>query len=170
LAKRVGVDVGVTTTPYYTDKSVAIASTNQYPDHPKHIHIVGYDTLIRIANPKYYPSHSPPLSALGPFFSAGHGFLTTQRPYDPSDESSKDFGTEQEQTEFLDELRRGGKEELGFKSEWTKQIQMLPPGEGQGVSSSRIRAAVKAGRWDEAGKLCTPSVLQWVRLRYLYQI
>lgn len=163
------MDVGLTSSPYYTDKSSAIAATDVYPKDIKHVHIIGYDTFTRIVNPKYYPGHNPPFSALAPYFEAGHHFLFTQRPAVSEDESSESWGSTEDQQKFLDDLKIGSLEELGFQKTWGEQVHMLPPGNGQGISSTRLRAAVSKGNWDEADKLCTPSVLEWIKSRDLYR-
>jgi nicotinamide-nucleotide adenylyltransferase len=164
----IAVDVGLTKEPYYTDKSIAIAQTLQYPSNPTHVHLVGFDTLIRFCNPKYYQSHSPPLSALAPFFSAGHRIRVTQRPYDPNDASSKEFGTAEEQTSYRKGLIEGGLEKDGFTKRWAEQIDMVPPEEGVGISSTRIRKAAKEGDWDLVGRLCTEDVAAWIKSESLY--
>ncbi|CAI6338323.1 unnamed protein product [Periconia digitata] len=166
----ISIDVGLTTEPYYTDKSMAIAESEPpfYESSPKHIHLVGYDTLIRFCNPKYYPNHSPPLSALTPFFDAGHGLRVTARPYDESDESSKEYGTIEEQREYVMALRRGDRESEGFKSEWGRNVELVEDVEGVGISSTRVRKAAKSQEWEIVSQLCTESVSAWVRDQALY--
>ena len=167
---NVSIDIGLTTEPYYTDKSTAISSTerNPYPSHPNHVHLVGYDTLIRFCNPKYYPKYSPPLSALAPFFNAGHKLRVTQRPYDASDESSKAFGTIEEQKDYVKRLRDGELEGEGFEKSWAERIDMVDAKEGVGISSTRVRSAAKEGEWALVGELCTEGVAGWVRDQRLY--
>ncbi|KAF2183332.1 Nucleotidylyl transferase [Zopfia rhizophila CBS 207.26] len=167
---NISIDIGLTKEPYYTDKSIAIVSTEplSYPSNPVHVHLVGYDTLIRFCAAKYYPNHNPPLSALAPFFSAGHKLRVTQRPFDPSDRSSSQFGTVEEQAVYLQNLRDGGFEKEGFEKAWGNQIDMVAGDDGVGVSSTRIRNAAKAGDWDVVKQLCTEGVATWVREMALY--
>ncbi|KAF2690612.1 Nucleotidylyl transferase [Lentithecium fluviatile CBS 122367] len=166
----ISIDIGLTKEPYYTDKSAAIATTTPpfYPSAPRHVHLVGYDTLIRFCNPKYYPNADPPLSALAPFFAAGHKLRVMQRPYDPEDASSKEFGTVEEQREFVRALMHGKREAEGFKREWGGHIDFVSGGEGVGISSTRVRNAAKEGAWGEVGRLCTEGVAAWVRDQGLY--
>ncbi len=165
------IDIGLTTAPYYSDKSAAIdcAESSPYPKGIKHVHLVGYDTLIRFTAAKYYKDYSPPLSALAPFFEAGHKLRVTQRPANADDTSSSEFGTADEQRGYLDSLRRGELESEGFKPEWAERLDMVPGGEGVGVSSTRARKAAKRGDWEEVDKLLTPSVAGWVREMGLYK-
>ncbi|KAI2485753.1 Nucleotidylyl transferase [Pyrenophora tritici-repentis] len=166
----VSIDIGLTKEPYYSDKSAAIANATPpvYPSKPIHVHLVGYDTLIRFCNPKYYPKHDPPLSALKPFFDANHKLRVTQRPADASDESSNDFGTTEEQARYLDDLKLGKQEEDGFAPTWGNNIDMVQAEEGVGVSSTRVRKAAKEGQWETVDQLCTEGVATWIKDQILY--
>jgi len=166
----ISIDIGLTKEPYYSDKSAAIADATPpvYPSKPIHVHLVGYDTLIRFCNPKYYPKHDPPLSALKPFFDASHKLRVTQRPADASDESSNDFGTIEEQERYLDDLKLGKQEEAGFAPAWGNNIDMVQAEEGVGVSSTRVRKAAKEGQWDTVDQLCTKGVAAWIKDQALY--
>ncbi|KAF2742561.1 Nucleotidylyl transferase [Sporormia fimetaria CBS 119925] len=166
----VSIDIGLIKEPYYTDKSTAIAQSSPpiYPSNPIHVHLVGYDTLIRFCNPKYYPNHTPPLSALAPFFQAGHKLRVTQRPFDPTDPSSKEFGTVEQQSAYLQSLRDGKLENDGFEKVWGERIDMVAASEGVGISSTRVRRAAKEGDWEIVGELCTQGVAEWIRSQKLY--
>ncbi|RMZ02843.1 hypothetical protein D0862_05880 [Hortaea werneckii] len=157
----VPVDIGVTTVPYYTDKSAAIASSAWYPDSPKHIHLVGYDTLTRFFAAKYYKDFNPPFSALDPYFDAGHRLRVTLRPDD-------DYGSEAEQRAFAQSLEKGDMEKDGGKREWAKQLDLVPPNPKAGVSSTKVRKAAKAGEWSKVHELCTEGVMQYVKSEKLY--
>lgn len=167
---EISIDIGLTKEPYYSDKSAAIADTKPafYSSDPIHVHLVGYDTLIRFCNSKYYPKYDPPLSALKPFFDAGHKLRVTQRPTDPNDASSSEFGGVAEQEEYLQRLKYGKEEKAGFLPAWGKNIDMVQPNEGVGVSSTRVRKAANEGRWDEVGELCTEGVAAWIQDQALY--
>ncbi|KAH9881192.1 hypothetical protein J1614_001687 [Plenodomus biglobosus] len=167
---NLSIDIGLTKEPYYSDKSVAIVETKPlfYPSGPSHVHLVGYDTLIRFCNPKYYPNHNPPLSALKPFFDANHKLRVTQRPSDASDASSSGFGTLEEQDQYLRNLSEGGQQAQGFDPTWARNIVMTRAEGSVGVSSTRIRRAASEGRWDEVGELCTEGVAAWIKDQKLY--
>jgi nicotinamide-nucleotide adenylyltransferase len=168
---NISIDIGLTKEPYYSDKSIAIANTEPlfYPSKPIHVHLVGYDTLIRFCNPKYYQDYKPPLSALKPFFEAGHKLRVTQRPYVPNDKSSAEFGTVEEQQRYLKGLQDGDLEKEGLLKSWAERIDMVEGGEGVGISSTRVRNAAKEGNWDEVGRLCTEEVSAWVQSQKLYK-
>jgi nicotinamide-nucleotide adenylyltransferase len=167
----VSIDIGLTKEPYYSDKSTAIKETTPpfYSSDPIHVHLVGYDTLIRFCNPKYYPKHDPPLSALKPFFDAGHKLRVTQRPADPSDESSNEFGTVEEQDRYLQGLRDGDEEKAGFVPAWGNNIDMAKAEKGVGISSTRVRNAAKEGKWEVVDELCTEGVAAWLKDQSLYK-
>jgi nicotinamide-nucleotide adenylyltransferase len=167
----VSIDIGLTKEPYYSDKSIAIKETTPpfYSSDPIHVHLVGYDTLIRFCNPKYYPKHDPPLSALKPFFDAEHKLRVTQRPADPSDESSNEFGTVEEQDRYLQGLRDGNEEKAGFVPAWGNNIDMAKAEKGVGISSTRVRNAAKEGKWEVVDELCTEGVAAWLKDQSLYK-
>ncbi|KAJ4311863.1 hypothetical protein N0V94_007738 [Neodidymelliopsis sp. IMI 364377] len=167
---NLSIDIGLTKEPYYSDKSVAIRDTTPpfYSSNPIHVHLTGYDTLIRFCNPKYYPEYDPPLSALEPFFDAGHKLRVTQRPTDSNDKSSQEFGTVEEQQRYVQNLRDGTREKDGFKPQWGNNIDMVQASEGVGISSTRVRNAAKEGKWDEVGQLCTEGVAAWLKDQALY--
>lgn len=160
----VPIDIGVTKVPYYTDKSLAITADGrrEYPDSPRHVHLIGFDTLTRFFNPKYYSSFDPPLSALDPYFAAGHHVRGTLRPDDG-------FGSVDEQKAFVARLGSGELEREGGKREWAAQVEVVKETDGVGVSSTRIRKAASEGKWDTVGELCTPTVAGWIRREGLYR-
>ncbi|KAK1824244.1 hypothetical protein LTR12_001310 [Friedmanniomyces endolithicus] len=151
----VPVDIGVTSLPYYTDKSAAIETEGAewYP--------IGYDTITRFFAAKYYPKFDPPLSALNPYFDAGHGLRVTLRP-------DGEFGSVEDQRAFVRRLESGDMEAEGGKKEWAKQVELVAPNPKMGVSSTGIRKDAKRGDWKEVGELCTPGVLAYVRSEGLY--
>nr|POE82339.1 putative nicotinamide mononucleotide adenylyltransferase [Quercus suber] len=159
----VAVDIGVTKVPFYTDKTLAIAAEAKqlYPRGPKHVHLIGFDTLTRFLNPKYYPSFDPPLSALDAYFDAGHHVRTTLRPDDG-------FGTVEDQQLYISRLENGELDPVGGKARWAKQVEIARDRDGVGVSSTKIRNAIVAGRWLEVQESCTPGVAAWLQAEKLY--
>ncbi|KAG9677280.1 Nucleotidylyl transferase, partial [Aureobasidium melanogenum] len=158
------VDIALTTAPYYTDKSLAISKegSEHYPDSPKHVHLLGFDTITRFFAAKYYPNFSPPLSALNPYFDAGHRLRVTLRPSD-------EYGTVESQQEFVNSLARGDMESDGGKREWASQIEVVHAEEGVGVSSTRVRKAAKQQDWNEVQQLCTRGVGKAVMEDTIYE-
>lgn len=155
------VDVGLTTKPYYNDKSEAIEKASAYSDSPQHIHLVGYDTFVRIFEPKYYKGHNPPLSALTGFFNV-HGLRITSRP-------REQWGESREQNKFWQRLADGDMEADGAKREWADRIEMVESEpDGVGISSTNIRKAVGQNDWDTVRRMCTENVAGWMDEMKLY--
>lgn len=165
---RVPIDIGVAKVPYYNDKSEAIATERSstsdgtfYPDNPVHIHLLGFDTLTRFFNPKYYSSFDPPLSALDGFFRNGHSLRVTLRP-------DNSYGSEAEQRAWAKRLEDGELESAGGKKEWAGQVELAEPNKQQGVSSTSVRKAAAAADSDTVRSLCSPGVAAWIEDQKLY--
>nr|POE52191.1 putative nicotinamide mononucleotide adenylyltransferase [Quercus suber] len=159
----VPIDIGITKAPYYTDKTLAITAEAKqfYPDEPKHVHLIGFDTLVRFFDPKYYSSFNPPLSALAPYFDTGHHIRATLRPDDG-------FGSLQDQQAYVLKLGNGELESVGGNPQWAKQVDVVRAENGFGVSSTKIRNAATDNKWDDVRNLCTPRVAEWLQTEKLY--
>lgn len=179
------IDIGVTKYPFYTDKSRAIESEQGqkfYPTHPRHIHLLGYDTLTRFFTAKYYiqqDSFDPPFAALEPYFDKGHGLRVTLRPDSSSSPSAGPASSvekgnvekEDQKQSFLQNLTdpKGEMQKNGARAKWARQIEFVSPHDAEmGVSSTRIREAVGKGEWEVVRELCTPRVARWVEREGLY--
>ncbi|ETI21876.1 hypothetical protein G647_05945 [Cladophialophora carrionii CBS 160.54] len=188
------IDIGITKQPYFVDKASAIRDSNVYenPDREdgvvEQIHLTGFDTLLRIFTPKYYPKHDPPLSALEPFLQH-HRVRATIRvdPDSPSENlkdaqkteagsgagaapPTRDFGTPEGQLKYLEGIQQGALENEGMKREWSDRVDLVvdEDGEAQGVSSTKVRDAVKEGNWAQVRELVGPSVGDWIKETRLY--
>ncbi|KAE9985925.1 hypothetical protein EG328_006765 [Venturia inaequalis] len=171
----VEIDIGLTKEPYYTSKSHAITTAlpPPYPSNPTHTHLLGYDTLTRFLSPKYYATHTPPLSALSPFFDAGHKLLVLLRPSSsaPGTSSPQEEKEIQDQTLYITTLPTPPLKHQGFNPSWSAQIATLQGPdvkEAAGISSTLIRAAVGDGEWGRVEGMCTPGVAAWIRGEGLY--
>ncbi|KUL83844.1 hypothetical protein ZTR_06558 [Talaromyces verruculosus] len=155
------VDIGVTKKPYFVDKAAAIEQSGEYPDDLEQVHLTGYDTLIRIFNPKYYPpTHT--LQPLEPFLSR-HRLRVTTRPDD-------EWGNLQEQEEYLRHLAQGGREQEGGKREWAERIQLIPGRKIDEVPVSSTRARNAARSKDTLLHSLVPAtVSSYIMAQELYQ-
>jgi nicotinamide-nucleotide adenylyltransferase len=159
----IDIDIGVTKQPYFIDKAAAIEASGAYhSSNPEQIHLTGYDTLIRIFNPKYYPPEHT-LQPLGPFLTK-HRLRVMMRPDD-------EWGGREEQQRYLLELAEGGRESDGARREWASRIQLV---EGKGVaedavSSTRAREAAKKGRREQLETLVSEGVCEYVVTQGLYK-
>ncbi|KAK7712268.1 hypothetical protein SLS63_012446 [Diaporthe eres] len=168
------VDVGLTTHPYFHDKSAAIATSPEYDfhsaqtdntgePHTSQIFLAGYDTLIRIFTPKYYTSpvpeagidppqldKTPMQMALDPFFARAQLRVTMR--------TDDDWGGREDQLGYLERIMHGNElEEVGGRREWARRVELVEgmsgDTEGGAVSSTLAREAVKAGDWGRLRQL-----------------
>ncbi|KAI1196523.1 Nucleotidylyl transferase [Nemania serpens] len=169
------VDIAVTTEPYFHAKARAIGTSTYYhgvegADTPEgaanavvaeQVYLTGYDTLIRIFNPKYYPDNSMK-TALDPFFAHARLRVTMR--------TDDDWGDEAAQVAYLEELRAGMLEAVGGRVEWVDKIDLVHgrTGDEAVVSSTKVRDAVRRRDWEGLGELVSEGVIGWIRENELY--
>lgn len=180
------VDIGLTTHPYFHDKSAAIAASPEYDTpssqtsndgepHTGQLFLAGYDTLIRIFTPKYYtspvpeagvdpppqPDNKTPMQmALDPFFARAQ-LRVTMRPDD-------DWGGREDQLGYIERIMHGGElEKVGGRSEWARRVELVEGtsggADGGVVSSTLAREAVKGKDWGRLRELvpsCVASLIE----------
>lgn len=155
------IDIALTKHPYFIDKASAITSSGAYPPQVTQLHLIGYDTLIRLLDPKYYPpTHT--LAPLEPFLGK-HRLRVTYR-------TDADWGDREKQEEYLRRLAGGEREREGGRREWAQRIKLVE-GRREGeevVSSTKVREAAKKGDKEMLGKLVTQGVAEWVLQERLY--
>ncbi|KAF9874543.1 cytidylyltransferase [Colletotrichum karsti] len=162
----VEVDLGLTTMPFFHDKARAVAEAGVYPREVEQVYLAGFDTLIRIFNPKYYGEASdegerPIRRALDPFLGRSR-LRVTMRVDD-------EWGGEKEQVGYLEKLRDGGLEEVGGRREWGERVEMVS-GEGEVVvSSTKVREAARTGDGVVLEGLLGRRVREWVLEEGLYR-
>jgi len=155
------IDIGVTKEPYFIDKAAAITSSGIYKNNPEQVHLIGYDTIVRLFNPKYYPPQHT-LAPLEPFLQA-HRLRMTYRP-------DADWGDPKAQEDFVKGIREGTLEEKGGKRAWADRIELVD-GRKVGeeiVSSTKVREAVRKGDREALKMLVTEGVVDWILQEELY--
>ncbi|KAK6225405.1 cytidylyltransferase [Colletotrichum tabaci] len=175
----VDVDLGLTTMPYFHDKSQVISDNGFYAvegEGPQQVYLAGYDTLIRIFNPKYYNAAGPSTTDDG----EGSGAVAVtpiRKALDPFLERSRlritmrtddEWGDERAQVAYLEGLRDGGLEEVGGCGAWAERVEMVR-GVGEAVSSTRVREAARSGDEEALGRLVGRRVKEWVTGEELYR-
>ena len=135
----IAVDVGVVKTPLFINKVEAIASSGVYSEtasdaEPQQVHLIGFDTLLRLLDPQYYPGKT--LRSLEVLFGR-HRVRVTGRAQDK-------WGDQEKQMEFVQQLAHGIKDEEGFKREWTHNLELVDGrrADDEAVSSTKVREAV----------------------------
>ncbi|PFH62491.1 hypothetical protein XA68_13393 [Ophiocordyceps unilateralis] len=166
------VDVAVTNKALFSDKAIAVANSGVYADDVELVFLVGFDTLVRILDAKYYTSMETTLSH---FFHRSR-LQVTIRPGDA-------WGSAKEQLDFASRLTQ---HEAGPKAEWATRIHLRRDEEEEqtaGVSSSRVRDLMRIsgrGRHDDQGasevgqagelaRLVDAEVLDWIESEHLYR-
>lgn len=176
------VDIGLTTYPYFHDKSAAIARAAEYefatssssPTSPtlQQIFLVGYDTLVRIFNPKYYSPPVPEESVIPQNDDKVHGNKTPmQTSLDPflsrarlrvTMRTDADWGGREEQMGYVDKILHGDElEKIGGRREWAQRVEMVEAMEdkdGLVLSSTEAREAIQSKDWDKLKKLVPEAV------------
>ncbi|KAI1275703.1 hypothetical protein F5Y07DRAFT_163101 [Xylaria sp. FL0933] len=170
------VDIAVTTEPYFHAKAQAIATSPFYQGEEDldegavsidnavdsdQVYLTGYDTLIRIFNPKYYPDDSMKAS-LDPFFAHARLRVTMR--------TDDDWGDAAQQIAYLDELRAGKLEEVGGRAEWVDRIEMVQGRKDDEaiISSTKVRDAARRKDWEALTGLVGRDVAAWIRENGLY--
>ncbi|RGP68762.1 hypothetical protein FLONG3_8025 [Fusarium longipes] len=159
LDEGVEIDVAVTTMPFFHDKAKAIAESGFYAtengEQPTQTFLAGFDTIVRIFNPKYYNEGIQ--NALRPFFENCKVKVTT-RP----DET---WGGVEEQRAWLTKERV---KDVGGDEAWVERVEMVEGREGdEDVSSSRVRDTIKSGQGSLDG-LVGDEVREWIKREALY--
>ncbi|KAF3070713.1 hypothetical protein GL218_00290 [Daldinia childiae] len=159
-----GVDIAVTTEPYFHAKASAISTSDFYarePNATEQVFLTGFDTLIRIFDPKYYPDGSM-AGSLDPFFAHSKLRVTMR--------TDAEWGDAAAQRAYVRELREGGLERVGGRTGWAERIEMVE-GRTEGeevVSSTKVREAVLRRDWEALGRLVSEDVAGWIREEGLY--
>ncbi|KAL7926459.1 hypothetical protein ACQKWADRAFT_309292 [Trichoderma austrokoningii] len=156
------IDLAVTKMPYFHDKARAIAESGFYAE-PEQIFLAGFDTVIRIFNPKYYGSaeEGGMRAALGPFFDRARLRVTMR--------TDDEWGGEDEQVEYVRRLGEDQLDEVGGDKAWAGRVDLVEGRKGSGVSSSRVRELVKGGRKQELEEMVDGEVLGWIEEEGLYR-
>jgi nicotinamide-nucleotide adenylyltransferase len=162
--QEIGIDIAVTTLPYFVDKSKAIQENGAYPEQMQQVHLTGFDTLIRIMDPKYYPPGDGLYSVAE--FLGKHKLRVTYRTDDK-------WGSKEEQDVYLRDLGTlGGMEDGETKREWVSEGRIvLVEGRKEGeepVSSTKVREVVRKGNVEELKRLVTGGVAEWIVGERLY--
>lgn len=132
------IDLAVTTMPYFHGKANAIADL--YPG-VEQVFLTGYDTIIRIFDPKYYGEGEMD-RAMGRFFKTSR-IEVTLRPDDS-------WGTAEEQRKQVKKL----------VGEWEGKVDVVEASDGVGVSSSKVRELIKEGK--DSGDMVCSEVNEWI--------
>jgi nicotinamide-nucleotide adenylyltransferase len=154
------IDVGLVKQPYFHDKAAAIDESGVYPGSLHQVHLIGFDTLVRIFNTKYYPpDHN--LRVLEPFLSK-HRLRTTYRTDD-------EWGGRQEQDQYIQDIADGKRDDEGARREWARQLTLVEGRQkGEDVISSTLARAAARKSPAQLDKYVMPTVRDWIVSEKLY--
>lgn len=161
----VHVDVAVTKKPYFVDKAIAITESGVYPSDVigkslEQVHLIGFDTLLRLLDPKYYPHHN--LAPLESFFEKCRVRVTMR--------TGDAWGGLDGQNAYVKALADRTIEERGGRKEWAKRIELVEgnPEAEQIVSSTKARDAAGKHSHDTLSKLVTKEMKRYILDEKLY--
>ncbi|KAF3083246.1 hypothetical protein TWF706_001242 [Orbilia oligospora] len=148
------IDIGITPHPRFIDKSTDLSNHPFFPSEvTRQVWILGYDTLIRLLNPKYYPPHHTLTDLHTTLLSSTNRILVFTRP-------GTDLGNESSQYEYSNSL----------DPSISKKIDMVVPDDPEqvdGVSSTNVRNGVRDGSEDWELGVCS-GVAWWIGREGLY--
>lgn len=154
--REIDVDVAVTKEPFFKDKAASIDESGVYAASQQ-VHCTGYDTIIRIFNPKYYPEDSK-LSVLAPFLGK-HRLRVSYRV----GEGAEGGGDRDDQDKYVHVIGDGSRADEGMRAEWRDAIELVNDAEEvRGVSSTKAREAAIAGNRDGVVRLLGEDVAEYV--------
>lgn len=176
------IDLAVTTRALFIDKWRAMTDSEFYRAAPpvETVFLVGFDTLTRIMDPKYYLAEAGGSSgveamsaALGPFFQRARLLVTTRWGGAAGDETTKQ-ARQGDAEERQRAVVRGYNELVGTwavaaadASAPRIQVAVVEGNDMGDVSSSRVREAVASstGGWEQ---LVMPEVGDYIEREKLY--
>ncbi|PQE07517.1 hypothetical protein CJF30_00007239 [Rutstroemia sp. NJR-2017a BBW] len=162
--QEIAIDIALTTQPFFHQKSHSISTTtpSPYPTSTTHVHLTGFDTLIRVLNPKYYSEGD--LSPLVPFLER-HGLSVAWR-----DTEGEDGWSRERQEQWVGKMK-GQVEDMKGVQGWFRGENMEgeEEGKGSGISSSRVREVVREEIKKALDGLVSERVREWIVEEGLYK-
>ncbi|KAL9124496.1 MAG: hypothetical protein Q9217_006174, partial [Psora testacea] len=161
---NISIDVAVSKLPLFVDKVKEIENSGAYENakEMEQVHLIGFDTLTRLLDTKYYPPDHT-LKSLETLFRR-HRVRVTARTDDQ-------WGSREEQDAYVRELAEGRRLGEGGEREWAEKIELVE-GRKEGeeiVSSTKVREAVKSGDREALEKLVLQDVANWIFNEGLYK-
>jgi nicotinamide-nucleotide adenylyltransferase len=152
----VQIDIGITDHPMFVDKAINLASSAEYSSVAEQVYPIGYDTLIRLLDTKYYAEKT--LAEVGQFFERARVVMTLR-----GDEVS-----EHDQREYVEKLRRGDRDNEGADRRWADRIEIVSKMD-EDLSSTKAREAVAAANLNDLEAVVAPGLAEYIQEHKLYQ-
>ncbi|KAL8310730.1 hypothetical protein RB597_001595 [Gaeumannomyces tritici] len=173
LSPWFGIDMALTTLPYFHQKSEALAAAESHTFVPRwpntdrraqQVLLVGFDTLTRILDPRYYPPGRV-AETLGPMFERATLRVTLRAGASAID------GWEQRR--YVSAVRTG-RDCKWTQWTWREKVVVAEEthralGAETDISSTRARTAVAQQNWALLATLVPPKIAQWIQEQELYR-
>lgn len=159
----VPVDIGVCKPPLFVDKVRAIEESRIYGEEAaEQVHLIGFDTLQKLFDPKYYP----PKHTLRPLNA-----LFDQHRVRVMERTGDSWGIGGEQRDYLRGLGDGSKEAEGGKREWIDRIDLVDGrrADEDVISSTKVREAVRRDDQEKLHSLVPKPVAEYIFQERLYK-
>lgn len=134
--------------PRFVDKAKEVAIA--FPSAKELVWLVGYDTLIRILDKKYYSGSVE--ESLRPFWEKNRLVCAIR-------------GDEVVEREYVERIGRGEVE--GVPKTWTEYVKVIEP-VGKEESSTRAREAAFLGQWEELSVVVPEDIAEYIQAEKLY--
>jgi nicotinamide-nucleotide adenylyltransferase len=135
--------------PRFVDKARDISKV--FPDMNTMVWLVGYDTLIRILDKKYYQNSLE--RELGRFWKRNR-LVCAIRGDDVSERA------------YVERIKKGEVE--GVPAAWGEYVTVIEP-VGKEHSSTKARKAAVESRWEELDKVVPMEIAEYIRMENLYK-
>ncbi|EPX73755.1 uncharacterized protein SOCG_02973 [Schizosaccharomyces octosporus yFS286] len=151
LIKNRSVSIALCKYPLFAEKCVCLS---KYCSPKEQTYLVGFDTLIRILNCKYYPENSIQ-KVMNPFFERSRIVCFYRETDDPTADELQEL--------YPSKLEKGELQDVAL--EWSSRIQFarLNGNMGKNVSSTAIRKAISSGDEEVQARMIPTEVLSIIK-------
>lgn len=152
--------IGLTNKSLFAEKLTAIFDSLDSPmkECLKITFLLGFDTLIRLLDPKYYKGEGLE-KALGPFFDRASCFVVSRDDGHYSFQSQKNYITDIRNGKFDGEVPASWADHIFLESGTSDSLK---------ISSSSIRANIKSGKTEFWKESTYPDIVRYIVEKGLY--
>jgi nicotinamide-nucleotide adenylyltransferase len=140
--------IAISKHPRFVDKARDV--TKAFPEMDAVVWLVGYDTLIRILDKKYYRDTLE--ESLGEFWERNRLVCAIR-------------GDDVEERAYVERIKKGEVE--GVPAKWAEYVKVIEP-VGKEHSSTKARKAALEGQWEELRRIVPEEIAAYIREEGLY--
>lgn len=157
------ISLGITKHARFVDKLHALNSLNHGTTYT---FLIGFDTLVRILDPKYYDPNIPLAQSLLPLMDNASFLVLSRRPDSVSNTPQAMDADIDNQVRFVDQLRRGNIP--GLPASWADKIHVIEAtADTDQVSSSAARKLSSQG--ESTNAIVSDRIAAYIKEYKLYQ-